>query len=53
MIGEKMRPGFAGKPIPPVSVADVVDKSGNPVPVNTMGFLRYQNAIAGHAPDAV
>ncbi len=38
MIGEKMRPGFAGKPIPGV-IADVVDKSGNPVPVNTMGFL--------------
>jgi acetyl-CoA synthetase len=38
MLGEKMRPGFAGKPIPGV-VADVVDKAGNPVPANTMGFL--------------
>ena len=38
MIGEKMRPGFAGKPIPGVT-ADVVDKSGNPIPANTMGFL--------------
>jgi acetyl-CoA synthetase len=38
MIGEKMRPGFAGKPIPGV-IADVVDKSGNPIPANTMGFL--------------
>jgi acetyl-CoA synthetase len=38
MIGEKMRPGFAGKPIPGIT-ADVVDKSGIPVPANTMGFL--------------
>jgi acetyl-CoA synthetase len=38
MIGEKMRPGFAGKPIPGVT-ADVVDKAGKPVPANTMGFL--------------
>lgn len=38
MIGEKMRPGFAGKPIPGVT-ADVVDKSGKPIPANTMGFL--------------
>jgi len=38
MIGEKMRPGFAGKPIPGVT-ADVVDKSGKPVQSNTMGFL--------------
>ena len=38
MIGEKMRPGFAGKPIPGVE-ADVVDKAGKPVPANTMGFL--------------
>jgi len=38
MIGEPMRPGFAGKPIPGVE-ADVVDKSGNPVVPNTMGFL--------------
>jgi acetyl-CoA synthetase len=38
MIGEKMRPGFAGKPIPGV-ITDVVDKSGNPIQPNTMGFL--------------
>ncbi len=38
MIGEPMRPGFAGKPIPGV-VADVVDKDGNPVPPGTGGFL--------------
>jgi len=38
MLGEKMRPGFAGKPIPGVT-ADVVDKSGKPVPANSMGLL--------------
>jgi acetyl-CoA synthetase len=38
MIGEPMKPGFAGKPIPGV-VADVVDKQGNPVPPGTGGFL--------------
>jgi len=38
MVGEPMRPGFAGRPIPGVE-ADVVDKSGNPVPANTRGFL--------------
>jgi len=38
MIGEPMRPGFAGKPIPGV-VADVVDKQGNPVPPGQGGFL--------------
>ncbi|HPZ32920.1 MAG TPA: acetate--CoA ligase [Methanoculleus sp.] len=38
MIGEPMRPGFAGKPIPGV-VADVVDRNGNPVPPGTGGFL--------------
>lgn len=38
IIGEPMRPGFAGKAIPGV-VADVVDKSGAPVPPGTMGFL--------------
>ncbi len=38
MVGEPMKPGFAGKPIPGV-VADVVDRSGNPVPPGTGGFL--------------
>jgi acetyl-CoA synthetase len=38
MIGEPMRPGFAGKPVPGV-IADVVDKEGNSVPPNTGGFL--------------
>ena len=31
IVGEPMRPGFAGKPVPGV-VAEVVDKDGNPVP---------------------
>nr|WP_319377081.1 acetate--CoA ligase [uncultured Methanoregula sp.] len=38
MVGEPMRPGFAGKPIPGV-VADVVDKDGKPVQSGTGGFL--------------
>jgi acetyl-CoA synthetase len=38
MIGEPMRPGFAGKPIPGVE-ADVVTKDGVPVPPGTGGFL--------------
>ncbi|MEI7434799.1 MAG: acetate--CoA ligase [Methanomicrobiales archaeon] len=38
MIGEPMRPGFAGKPIPGVE-ADVVDKNGKPVKPGTGGFL--------------
>ena len=38
MLGEPMRPGFAGKAIPGV-VADVVDKNGKSVPPGTMGFL--------------
>jgi acetyl-CoA synthetase len=38
MVGEPMRPGFAGKAIPGV-VADVVDKEGNSVPPGTGGFL--------------
>jgi acetyl-CoA synthetase len=38
MIGEPMRPGFAGKPIPGVE-ADVVDKDGNPVEPGTGGLL--------------
>ncbi|MFA6224772.1 MAG: acetate--CoA ligase [Methanoregula sp.] len=38
MIGEPMRPGFVGKPIPGVE-ADVVDKDGNPVQPGTGGFL--------------
>jgi acetyl-CoA synthetase len=38
MVGETMRPGFAGKAIPGVEV-DVVDKDGNPVLPGTGGFL--------------
>ena len=38
MLGEPMRPGFAGKAIPGV-VADVVDKNGVPVKPGTGGFL--------------
>jgi acetyl-CoA synthetase len=38
LIGEPMKPGFAGKAIPGV-VVDVVDKTGNPVPPGTGGFL--------------
>jgi acetyl-CoA synthetase len=38
MIGEPMRPGFAGKPIPGVE-ADVVDKNGIPVKPGTGGLL--------------
>ncbi len=38
MLGEPMRPGFAGKPIPGVE-ADVVDKDGNSVKPGTGGFL--------------
>ena len=38
MIGEPMRPGFVGRPIPGV-VADVVDRQGNPVRPGTGGLL--------------
>ena len=38
MIGEPMRPGFAGKPIPGVD-ADVVDKDGKSVKPGTGGLL--------------
>jgi len=38
MVGEPMRPGFAGRPIPGV-VTDVVDKKGNPVAAGNGGFL--------------
>ncbi|MDN7023916.1 acetate--CoA ligase [Methanoculleus sp. FWC-SCC1] len=38
MIGEPMRPGFAGKPVPGI-VADVVDSDGNSVPPGTGGLL--------------
>ena len=38
MIGEPMRPGFAGKPIPGIE-ADVVDKNGKPVKPGTGGLL--------------
>jgi acetyl-CoA synthetase len=38
MLGEPMRPGFAGKPIPGIE-ADVVDKDGKSVKPGTGGFL--------------
>jgi len=38
MVGEPMRPGFAGKSIPGV-IADVVDKNGASVTPGTGGFL--------------
>ncbi len=38
MVGERMRPGFAGKPLPGI-LADVVDKAGNPVAPGSGGFL--------------
>jgi len=38
LIGEPMRPGFAGRPIPGV-IADVVNKAGETVPAGTGGFL--------------
>ncbi|WP_440949081.1 acetate--CoA ligase [Methanosphaerula subterraneus] len=38
MVGEPMRPGFAGRAIPGV-MADVVDKEGTPVPPGSGGFL--------------
>ena len=37
-VGEKMKPGFAGRPIPGV-VADVVDSEGTPVAPGTGGLL--------------
>ncbi|MBN1195121.1 MAG: acetate--CoA ligase [Methanomicrobiaceae archaeon] len=38
LVGDTMKPGFAGKPIPGV-VTDVVDKEGNPVPPKIGGLL--------------
>jgi acetyl-CoA synthetase len=38
LVGEPMKPGFAGRPIPGV-VADVVDREGNPVPPGIGGLL--------------
>ena len=38
MVGEPMKPGFAGKPIPG-AVVDVVDRTGKAVPPGTGGFL--------------
>jgi len=38
VVGEPMKPGFAGKAIPGV-VADVVNKNGNSVPPGQLGFL--------------
>ncbi|MBN2109995.1 MAG: acetate--CoA ligase [Methanosarcinaceae archaeon] len=37
-VGEPMKPGFAGRPVPGI-VADVVDEKGEPVPPGTGGFL--------------
>jgi acetyl-CoA synthetase len=41
-VGEKMRPGFAGKGIPGV-IPDVVDKAGKPVGPGKLGFLIVRN----------
>ena len=38
MIGDAMKPGFAGRAVPG-TIADVVDRAGNPVPPGTGGFL--------------
>jgi acetyl-CoA synthetase len=38
LVGEPMKPGFAGRPIPGV-VTDVVDREGNPVPPGIGGLL--------------
>jgi acetyl-CoA synthetase len=38
LVGEPMKPGFAGRPIPGIS-ADVVNKKGEPVNPGTGGFL--------------
>ncbi|QSZ67512.1 acetate--CoA ligase [Methanofollis aquaemaris] len=38
LVGEPMKPGFVGRPIPGVS-AEVVDREGNPVPPGTGGLL--------------
>jgi len=38
LVGEPMKPGFAGRPIPGV-VVDVVDREGNPVPPGIGGLL--------------
>jgi acetyl-CoA synthetase len=37
-VGEPMKPGFAGRAVPGI-IADVVDKSGQPVPPGTGGLL--------------
>ncbi|WP_406656128.1 acetate--CoA ligase [Methanolobus sp. ZRKC2] len=38
VVGEPMKPGFAGRPVPGI-VADVVNENGEPVPAGTGGFL--------------
>jgi acetyl-coenzyme A synthetase (EC 6.2.1.1) len=40
--GNPMKPGKAGKPLPGVEVA-IVDKNGNPVPPNTVGYIVIKN----------
>ncbi len=38
MVGEPMKPGYAGKPLPGV-IADVFDEGGNPVQPGVTGYL--------------
>ena len=40
--GNPMKPGKAGKPLPGIEVA-IVDKNGNPVPPNTVGYVVIKN----------
>jgi acetyl-coenzyme A synthetase (EC 6.2.1.1) len=40
--GNPMKPGKAGKPLPGIEVA-IVDKNGNPVPPNTVGYIVIKN----------
>ncbi|HXW99261.1 MAG TPA: AMP-binding protein, partial [Methanomicrobiales archaeon] len=42
LVGEKMRPGFAGKGIPGV-IPDVVDKTGKSLGAGKLGFLIVRN----------
>jgi acetyl-CoA synthetase len=52
MIGEPMRPGFAGKPIPGIE-ADVVDKDGNSGQARHRRAARNQITVAGHDADGL
>ena len=40
--GNPMKPGKAGKPLPGIEVT-IVDKNGNPVPPNTVGYIVIKN----------